>query len=243
MEKDLDIDGIKIRKPEGLVSWDLYDGMILSNQRGKSPLGGFLTSMYRKIEIDCQYEKKYDQLRDKISQIIDFQNEQFEFVRIACIDTHYREFGLQFICLVPSCDSNFYYENYDRWAYWKMAVWGDYVYAVVYFSVLLLSRNVILEKCFMDLWPLASINEDVIRAIMNSTKIIKDLKIRQIDFLSENFPNNNLFFSQDPPKHRKIKHKFGIDANLGYRYVDIYLPDPFRHINLRGSGSPSRKAI
>jgi hypothetical protein len=136
------------------------------------------------------------------------------------IDKNKEEINIRYFCLVPSTYTDFYRSNAGMSSY----IWKDYIYALTYYSLLLISKKSQSDiiGIYYDYYDHQSGNchEYMLDAVNNFIFFNKgNYLIKQIIFLE----NSNLKIPVDTPIHKEIPHFYSFDERLLCDYIDFKL--------------------
>ncbi len=125
------------------------DGLITMSGSGKTSLGGLMYGM------GGLASEGANDLIDKVKIISNLLHKS-KIPRIARIDIEKRDLDLKCICLTPTTESDFYHRNFSRIVWSKRRtetfrernpVWQDYIYAMTFYALVLVSRNPRIKIC------------------------------------------------------------------------------------------------
>jgi hypothetical protein len=236
------VDGIKIGHTFMLKDQHPFlnhglDGLIIVNQGGKAPLSGLLRG---RNDFSEQYGEETVVRVEKIAEHL----HECYVPRIARIDLVKRHFGLKCICLTPSTSGKFYYQNFNK-VIWsdrrggslmeRHSLWRDYIYAMTYYSLLLISRN---HK--IHITGITSLtdtgfqgSEQMADAIVNFASLNKNHSpIREIVYSGYGYAEDIILNPGETPKHRDLDYAFGHDKEFDYEFVEVNLQSPFTSLRV-----------
>ncbi len=214
------------------------DGLIIVNQVGYTPLSVLLRGR------NDFAEKFGDETIFRILYIAE-QLYQCNIPRIARAEITGKN-KLKSICLTPTTETDFYVKNFSKviWSdrrseYFKWrneGVWRDYIYAMTFYSLLLISKNHRIGKCGISHLTNTGFGgaEHMADAIVNFAKLHGHKSpIPEIVYCGCCIhPSSIIVIPYDTPEHRDCYHAFGYNAEFDYEYVEVQLSSPFKWLRV-----------
>jgi hypothetical protein len=210
------------------------DGLIIVNQLGKAPLSGLLRG-------NSDFYKTYGE--DAIIRVEQIAKQLYECEnpRIARIDFIDRKSDMKSICLTPTTEAAFYVKNFSKviWSErrsedfkYRNQYWRDYLYAMTYYSLFLMSKNPDVKVCGMTHLTGKGVyggSEEMLDAIINFSKLNDNSsKIANIVFCYRCPLAGTTLIENETPDHREYPHTFGHNDEYQYDFVEVNLLSPFK---------------